>query len=84
MPPGSGGDVPRIEARKLKCVRTPVDKNGEGINDADAQRTCHQVTGLSLDARPSAGVSTQCRLSRFALKKPKLLCVPSSTTTTLS
>jgi len=71
-----GGLGENVEVQKLKYVCTPVDKNGEGINDPNAHLICYQVKGANLAPRPKVEVSTQFQVSRFELKKPKLLCVP--------
>jgi cysteine-rich repeat protein len=69
-----------VLAQRLKYVCTPVDKNGEGINDPAAHLACYQVKGARLDPRPRAQLSSQFQISQFELKKPQLLCVPATKT----
>jgi hypothetical protein len=69
-----------VELQKVKFVCTPVDKNGEGINDPNAHLTCYQIKASNLSVRPNLEVSTQFQSSKFQAKKGKLLCVPSSKT----
>jgi hypothetical protein len=66
----------QVEVQKLKYVCTPVDKNGEGIQDPAAHLACYQVKGADLAPRPAVDVTTQFQTSRFELKKPRLLCAP--------
>jgi hypothetical protein len=66
--------------QKLKYLCTPVDMNGENINDPTAHLTCYQVKGETLSPRPQVQLSSQFQASKFELKKPKLLCVPSTKT----
>jgi hypothetical protein len=67
-----------VEAKKLKFVCTPVDKNGEGINNPNAHLACYQLKATTLSPRPSVEVSTQFQTSQFQLKKGKLLCLPAT------
>jgi hypothetical protein len=69
-----------VDAKKLKFVCTPVDKNGEGINDPNAHLACYQLKAPKFAIRPTVEVSTQFQTSRFEIKKGKLLCLPASKT----
>jgi len=70
-----------VDVKKLKFVCTPVDKNGEGINTPSAHLACYQLKAPKFaDPRPSVEVSTQFQVSRFQLKKGKLLCLPATKT----
>jgi hypothetical protein len=69
-----------VAVQKVKFVCAPVDKNGEGILDADTHLVCYQVKGMNLVPRPAVEMSTQFQPSRFELKKPKLLCAPGVST----
>lgn len=71
-----------VEALKLKFLCTPVDKNGEGINDPNAHLACYQVKGSKLSPRPKVEISTQFQENRFELDEPKVLCVPGTKTAT--
>jgi hypothetical protein len=65
-----------VDVQKVKFVCVPVEMNGEAIVDPDTHVICYQVKAAVLEPRPSVEVSTQLQLSQFALKKPKLLCLP--------
>src|SRR6185369_10618791 len=52
------GSAP-VAVQKLKFVCAPVDKNGEGINDAASHLACYQVAAMNLAPRPLVQVSTQ-------------------------
>lgn len=67
-----------VEVKKLKFVCTPVDKNGEGINNPNAHLACYQLKAPTLAPRPSVEVSTQFQTSRFQFKKGKLICLPAT------
>lgn len=67
-----------VEVKKLKFVCSPVDKNGEGINNPTTHLACYQLKAPTLSPRPSVEVSTQFQTSRFQLKKGKLICVPAT------
>jgi hypothetical protein len=69
-----------VEVKKVKYVCTPVNKNGEGIHDPTAHLTCYHVKGTDLSPPPKVEASTQFQTSQLELKKPKLLCVPSTKT----
>lgn len=69
-----------VQVQKVKFVCNPVSKNGSTINDPSAHLTCYQIKGLNLAPRPKVEVSTQFQISQFEIKKPKLLCVPSTKT----
>jgi hypothetical protein len=71
-------EVVTVEKVRFSCA--PVDKNGEGISNSDAYLTCYQVKAAKLAPRPRVEVSTQFQVSRLELKKPTLLCVPSTKT----
>ncbi len=70
----------QVQARRLKYLCTPVDKNGESIHDPNAHLACDQATGANLSPRPHIQVSTQFQMSRFELKRSKLLCLPATKT----
>lgn len=61
--------------RKAKSYCTPVDKNGEGIINADNTLTCYK-TGKGEDEEVEIAIVNQFGEQEFKLKKPKLLCVP--------
>jgi hypothetical protein len=67
-----------IDVLKVKFVCTPVDMNGEAVNEPSAHLTCYLVKGEQLSPPPHMEVNTQVQLSQFELQKPKLICVPSA------
>lgn len=67
-----------VEVQKVKFVCTPVDKNGEGIQDPVTHLTCYQVKSPALSPHPRVELSTQFQVSQFELQKPNLLCLPSA------
>jgi hypothetical protein len=69
-----------VDAKKLKFVCTPVDKNGEGINDPNAHLACYQLKAPTFGVRPQVQLSTQFQSSLFEVKKGKLICLPASKT----
>jgi len=46
--------------------------------DPNTYLTCYQAKGGTLDPKPKVQVSTQFQVTSFALKKPKMLCAPST------
>jgi hypothetical protein len=69
-----------LVVQKLSLVCSPVDKNGEGIQNQEAHLACYQVKGQNIDPAPRVLVSTQFDQTNFALRKPRLLCVPATKT----
>lgn len=69
-----------VDVKKLKFVCTPVNKNGEGINNPNAHLACYQIKAPTFAVKPSVEVSSQFQPSRFELKKGKLLCLPATKT----
>jgi len=68
-----------VQQPKFACI--PVNKNGEGIINPSAYLTCYQLKGSTLLPKPTVDIHTQFQVSRFEAKKPKLICVPSTTET---
>ncbi len=60
----------------------PVDLNGSGIMNGTDHLTCYKVKGpvLAPDDRPTVDVQNDIALSQLRIKKPTLLCVPSTKT----
>lgn len=69
-----------VDVQKVKFVCNPVSKNNGGINDPTAHLICYQIKGANLNPRPVVEMSTQFQVTRFEIKKPKLLCVPGTKT----
>jgi hypothetical protein len=69
-----------LALERVKFVCVPVSKNGEGVINPAAHLTCYLAKGADLAPRPQVQVSSQFQVSRFELKKPKLLCTPSTKT----
>jgi hypothetical protein len=55
---------------------TPVDKNGEGIDNPDVTLTCYRIQKKRL--RQKVVIENQFGEQTLMLKKSKLLCVPST------
>lgn len=66
-----------VEVQKIKFHCAAVDINGAGVNDPNRRLTCYQIKGTTFAPRPAVEVTTQFQTSRFEIRKPKLLCVPS-------
>ncbi len=66
-----------LEVKKPRLVCNPVALAGSPVPDPETRLTCYQVMG---DRLPPAKVevSNQLGTLRLGLKKPKLLCVPST------
>ena len=68
--------------KKPKFVCNPVDKNGEGIANPDVHLTCYEVK--KLEGTPKFEKRHVLVQNQFGedqileVKKPKLLCVPST------
>jgi hypothetical protein len=67
-----------VDAKKLKFVCAPVDKNGEGINAPNRHLACYQLKAPNFSVRPKVEVSSQFQTSQFEIKKGKLLCLPAT------
>jgi hypothetical protein len=70
------------EAKKPYVFCNPVDKNGEGILNADDHLTCYKAKGPKLypAMRPKVQVVNQLGTLQLQAKKAFLLCVPSTKT----
>lgn len=68
----------QVTVHRLKYACAPVNKNGEGINDPSAHLACYQVSAALLAPRPQVEVSSQFQMSRFELKRPRLMCLPAT------
>jgi hypothetical protein len=70
------------EAKKPYVFCNPVDKNGEGILNADDHLTCYKAKGPKLNPaqRPKLQVVNQLGTLQLQAKKAFLLCVPSTKT----
>ncbi len=71
-----------FEAKKPFLFCNPVDKNGEGILNADDHLTCYKVKGPKMVAgdRPNVQIVNQLGTLQLQAKKAMLLCVPSTKT----
>jgi hypothetical protein len=69
-----------VNVTKVKFVCNPVDVNGAPMINPSAHLICYQIKSGNLEPRPAVQVSTQFQISRFEVKKGKLLCVPGSKT----
>ncbi len=71
-----------FEAKKPFLFCNPVDKNGEGILNADDHLTCYKAKGpkLSPSMRPSVSIMNQIGPLQLQAKKAFLLCLPSTKT----
>lgn len=69
-----------LAVQKLSLICSPVDKNGEGIQNRDQHLACYQVKSENMEPAPRVLVSTQFQQTNFALRKPSLLCVPATKT----
>ena len=62
--------------RRAESYCVPVDKNGEGIINADSALTCYRVV-TRISERLKIEIDNQFGEQEFKLNRPKLLCVPS-------
>lgn len=71
-----------FEVKKPFLFCAPADKNGEGIANPVDHLACYKVKGPKLDKadRPSVEVENQLGTLQLEVKKPFLLCVPSTKT----
>jgi hypothetical protein len=75
----------RVNVVRPEAFCTPVDKNGEGINDPTAHLTCYKIRDIGGDEFPKfreqrVDVGDQFGTHSLLLKKTKTLCLPSSKT----
>lgn len=75
----------RVNVIRPEAFCTPVDKNGEGINDPTAHLTCYEVRDISGDEFPKfreqrVDVGDQFGTHSLRLNKTETLCLPSSKT----
>jgi len=68
----------QVKVQKVRFVCLPVDAGGEPPPDSAGHLTCYQVKAAKLSPKPHVEVTTQFQTSRFELKKPQLLCTPST------
>ena len=66
-----------VELTKPKWLGVPTDKNGEGIDNPTAHLTCYAVRAPRFP-KTDVEVTNQFGQFRLTLKKPDMLCVPSS------
>jgi hypothetical protein len=66
-----------VELKKPVRLGVPTSKNNEGIDDPDTHLTCYSLKAPSFDKR-DVEVSNQFGEFRLTVKKPNMLCVPSS------
>jgi len=71
------GSDPDVRVKKAKTICVPVDKNGEGINNPDLHLVCYKVKS-ELKPKKDVLVTNQFGEQILEVKKPDLLCVPSS------
>ena len=62
---------------KAKSLCVPVDKNGEGIEDADSHLTCYELEPRE-SARVDVLVENQFGMQELRVRRSKTLCVPST------
>jgi len=68
----------QVKVKKVRFVCLPVDAGGGTPPDSAGHLTCYQVKAAKLSPKPQVEVTTQFQTSRFELKKPQLLCAPST------
>ena len=71
-----------VELQKLKFVCVPVDKNGEGINDAATHLACYQIKGEQFSPRPQgasehavSGQPLRAQEAEAACRPPNPFCL---------
>jgi hypothetical protein len=73
----------RVNVVRPEAFCNPVDKNGEGISDANVHLTCYQISDVRGDEFPAftrqrVETSDQFGTHTLLLRKIKTLCLPSS------
>ena len=66
-----------VELKKPVRLGVPTDKNEEGISDPSTHLTCYSVKAPRFEKR-DLEVANQFGQFRLTVKKPNMLCVPSS------
>jgi len=66
-----------VELKKPVRLGVPTDKNEEGISDPSTHLTCYSVKAPRFEKR-DVEVANQFGEFRLTVKKPNMLCVPSS------
>jgi len=71
-----------FDVKKPFLFCNPADKNGEGIANPVDHLACYKVKGPKLEKgdRPTVEVDNQLGVLQLEVKKPFLLCVPSTKT----
>ncbi|MBW2693835.1 MAG: hypothetical protein JRE57_14570 [Deltaproteobacteria bacterium] len=63
--------------KKPVRLGVPTNKDGEGINDPSTHPTCYSLKAPRFEKRDME-VANQFGQFRLTVKKPNMLCVPSS------
>jgi len=66
-----------VELKKPVRLGVPTNKNSEGINDPSTHLTCYSLKAPRFEKR-DVEVANQFGEFRLTVKKPSMLCVPSS------
>jgi hypothetical protein len=75
----------RVNVVRPEAFCTPVDKNGEGINDPNAHLTCYKIRDIRRDEFPAferrrVEAGDQFGTHSLLVTKTRTLCLPSSKT----
>jgi hypothetical protein len=84
LPEGAYKTKDQFASNEVKIVKplflcNPVDKNGEGIPAPEVHLLCYEVEQAKPDTSTySVIVGNQVEENRYAVRKPHVLCVPST------